>query len=80
MVKLQSHEEDYIKGWNLICDVSRKEFQKVYDRLGVRNLEERGESFYQDRMNEVVALLKEKNLLEEDDGRLIMFGDGCQVR
>ena len=30
VVKLQAHEPDYIKGWNLICDVSRHEFQKVY--------------------------------------------------
>ena len=33
---MQAHEEDYMKAWNLICDVSRKEFQKVYDRLGVK--------------------------------------------
>ena len=32
VVKLQAHEPDYIKGWNLICDVSRKEFAKVYQR------------------------------------------------
>ena len=36
VVKLQAHDPDYIKGWNLICDVSRKEFQKVYDRLQVQ--------------------------------------------
>ena len=35
VVKLQAHEPDYIKAWNLICDVSRKEFDKVYQRLGV---------------------------------------------
>ena len=29
VVKLQSHDPEYIKGWNLICDVSRKEFLKV---------------------------------------------------
>ena len=32
---VKAHEADYIKAWNLICDVSRKEFQKVYDRLDV---------------------------------------------
>ena len=64
MVKLQAHEEDYLKAWNLICDVSRKEFQKVYDRLDI-NLIERGESFYQDRMKNVVADLDKKKPLEE---------------
>ena len=65
MVKLQAHEEDYLKAWNLICDVSRKEFQKVYDRLDIKILE-RGESFYQDRMVDVVADLTKKGMLEED--------------
>ena len=31
VVKLQAHDEDHLKAWNLICDVSRLEFQKVYD-------------------------------------------------
>ena len=29
VVQLQSHDPEHIKGWNLICDVSRKEFDKV---------------------------------------------------
>ena len=29
VVKLQAHDPDYIKAWNLICDVSRNEFEKV---------------------------------------------------
>jgi len=78
VVKLQAHEEDYMKAWNLICDVSRKEFQKVYDRLGVK-IQERGESFYQDRMNSVVKDLTSKNMLEEDEGRKVMFGPGCKI-
>lgn len=78
VVKLQAHEPDYIKAWNLICDVSRKEFEKVYQRLGV-TLKERGESFYQDRMKKVVELLEKEGVLEEDDGRKIMFAPGQKV-
>ena len=77
-MKLQAHEEDYLKAWNLICDVSRKEFQKVYDRLDI-NLVERGESFYQDRMKDVVSDLGKRNFLEEDEGRKIMWAEGIQV-
>ena len=29
VVQLQAHDPEHIKGWNLICDVSRKEFDKV---------------------------------------------------
>ena len=32
VVKLQSFDQDHIKAWNLICDVSRKEFEKIYKR------------------------------------------------
>ena len=78
VVKLQAHEPDYIKAWNLICDVSRKEFDKVYQRLGV-TLIERGESFYQDRMKAVVELLEKAQFLEEDEGRKIMFAEGLKV-
>ena len=78
VVKLQAHDEDHLKAWNLICDVSRLEFQKVYDRLDVK-LVERGESFYQDRMKEVVADLTKKNMLEEDEGRMIMFAPNITV-
>lgn len=74
VVKLQSGQDDYIAAWKLICEVSRIEFQKIYDRLQV-TITDRGESFYQSRMNTVVKELKENNMLEEDEGRLIMWGN-----
>ncbi|XP_054273289.1 arginine--tRNA ligase, cytoplasmic-like [Macrosteles quadrilineatus] len=73
VVKLQAGDPEYTQAWQLICDVSRKENQMVYDRLGVR-LTERGESFYQSRMEVLVKELKERGLLEEDDKRFIMWG------
>lgn len=74
VVKLQSGDSVCVKAWKLICDVSRKEFQKIYDTLDV-TLIERGESFYQSRMESMVKCLEEKGLLEEDEGRKIMWGD-----
>lgn len=74
VVKLQSGEKNSTKAWQLICDVSRREFQLIYDRLGVK-LIERGESFYQSRMESLVKELEAKGLLEEDEGRKIMWGD-----
>ncbi|XP_075234575.1 arginine--tRNA ligase-like protein isoform X2 [Lycorma delicatula] len=73
VVKLQKFDPDYIKAWKLICDVSRTEFQKVYDRLDVK-LVERGESFYQKYMEDIVDYLEKKGLLEEDEGRKVLFG------
>ncbi|ODM95171.1 Arginine--tRNA ligase, cytoplasmic [Orchesella cincta] len=66
VVQLQSLNPEYIKAWNLICDVSRKEFSKIYARLDIKNLVERGESFYQKRMESLVKELEAKGLLEDD--------------
>eukprot|EP01147_Barroeca_monosierra_P011180 gene11180-3238_t len=71
-VKLQSGDADVTLAWKLICDVSRREFQEIYDRLGIK-LEEKGESFYQSRMQIVVEELHSKNMLVNDDGRTIAW-------
>lgn len=79
VVKLQAFDKDYIKAWQMICDVSRKEFQKIYDCLDIK-LIERGESFYQTRMEAIVKDLEQKGLLEEDEGRKIMWsGDDSSI-
>lgn len=74
VVKLQAYEPEYIQAWKLICEVSRKEFQKIYDRLNIQIID-RGESFYQKRMEAIIEELKKKNFLEEDEGRLIMWAE-----
>ncbi|RVE47327.1 hypothetical protein evm_008008 [Chilo suppressalis] len=74
VVQLQSGDPDFIAAWKLICEVSRKEFQKIYDRLEIKIID-RGESYYQSRMMRDVAFLKENGFLEEDEGRLIMWGN-----
>lgn len=77
VVQLQSGQEDYITAWKKICDVSRQEFQKIYDRLDIK-IVDRGESFYQSRMDAVVKEMKDGGFLEEDEGRWIMWGDGVK--
>ena len=54
----------------MICDVSRAEFNKVYERLEIR-LTERGESFYQDRMKDVVKEFEDAGYVTVDDGRKV---------
>ncbi|XP_067088269.1 arginine--tRNA ligase, cytoplasmic [Osmerus mordax] len=78
VVKLQSKEPEFIKAWNLICDVSRNEFQRVYSCLDVHILE-RGESFYQDMMTAVVQEFDQKGLAQMDEGRKIVFSPGYSV-
>lgn len=74
VIHLQSKESEAIKAWQKICEVSRREFNCIYERLNITNLIERGESFYHDMMKDVVADLKERKYLIEDEGRLILWG------
>lgn len=79
VVKLQSHEPAIHRAWEAICEASRREFKKVYDRLNIVGLEEIGESFYQDKMDVIVEKLKKDGLLTFDDGRYIMWAPGVEI-
>ena len=75
VVKLQGGAEDSLRAWKLLCDQSRKEFQVIYDLLDIK-LEERGESFYNPFLEDVVSELKETGLLEKSEGAMCVFLDG----
>lgn len=77
VVKLQSGDPETRQAWTLLCDQSRREFQKIYDRLDV-NLSERGESFYNDKLSQVVQDLDDCGLLVEDQGAQCVFLEGYQ--
>ena len=63
------------QAWQLLCDQSRREFQKIYDRLAIR-LSERGESFYNPFLQAVVDDLKAAGLLVVDAGAGCVFLEG----
>uniref|UniRef100_A0AC34FAE0 Arginine--tRNA ligase n=1 Tax=Panagrolaimus sp. ES5 TaxID=591445 RepID=A0AC34FAE0_9BILA len=78
VVKLQNHDPEIIKAWKMICDVSRADFNKIYEKLDIK-ITERGESFYQEYMVKLVKELEEKNILITEEGRKIFFPTGCTV-
>jgi arginyl-tRNA synthetase len=75
VVKLQGGDPVSLKAWGLLCEQSRREFQKIYDRLDIR-LSERGESFYNPYLDGVVAALEASGLLVVDDGARCVFLEG----
>ena len=75
VVKLQGGDPLSLKAWGLLCDQSRREFQKIYDRLDIR-LSERGESFYNPFLPGVIDGLKQVGLLVTDDGAECVFLEG----
>ncbi|XP_041881328.1 arginine--tRNA ligase, cytoplasmic isoform X1 [Corvus kubaryi] len=78
VVLLQSKNPDFIKAWNLICDVSRREFQKIYNCLDITIIE-RGESFYHEMMKDIVKEFEDKGFVQVDDGRKVVFVPGFPV-
>ncbi|XP_009774840.1 arginine--tRNA ligase, cytoplasmic-like isoform X2 [Nicotiana sylvestris] len=78
VVSLQGGEEKYRKAWTQICEVSREEFQRVYQRLGV-HLEEKGESFYNPYIPKALDLLNNKGLIQESEGARVIFIEGKKI-
>lgn len=66
--RLEDGEPEAVQLWKWFKGESLKEFQKVYDLLGVQFDRVQGESFYNDQMNEVVKKLEKCGLLTESDG------------
>ncbi len=75
VVALQQGEEHSRRAWQLLCDQSRREFQKIYDLLEIE-LIERGESFYNPYLPNVVEDLATLGLLVEDQGAKVVFLEG----
>jgi arginyl-tRNA synthetase len=71
VVNLQAGQKDCFEIWKLLCDVSRKEFEKVYNLLDV-TLEEFGESFYNPMIPSTIDNLKAKGLVYDDQGMLLL--------
>ena len=70
--KLEHGEKEEVELWQWFRDESLKEFNRVYDMLGISFDSYNGESFYSDKMPRFVKELEDKGLLEEDDGAQIV--------
>ncbi len=70
--KLEDGDPECVELWTKFRELSLKEFQKVYDLLQVSFDSWNGEAFYSDKMQEVVDILKEKNLLKPSEGAMIV--------
>ena len=73
--KLEHGEKEEVELWQWFRDESLKEFNKVYKMLGIEYDSYAGESFYSDKMDRVIKELKEKNLLKESEGAMVVFLD-----
>jgi arginyl-tRNA synthetase len=70
--KLEAGDADARALWQRFRDVSWEEFQSVYDLLGIRFDEVKGESEYEADIPDVLRLLEERELLAESEGALVV--------
>ena len=72
LVKMQEGDKEALELWKWFCDISMKEFERVYKMLNISFDSYAGESFYNDKMQAVVDELFEKNILVESEGAKIV--------
>lgn len=70
--KLEQGSKEEVELWQWFRDESLKEFNRVYDMLGIKFDSYAGESFYSDKMPGIIAELREKNLLVKSQGAEIV--------
>lgn len=71
VVKLQSGQELQLGLWKRLCEVSRREFQRIYQQLDVK-LEEVGESFYNPMLGPVIEELSKLGMVQLSEGAQII--------
>ena len=70
--KLENGDKEAKELWQWFRDESLKEFARVYDLLDIEFDSYNGESFYSDKMDRVIDIIKDKGLLEESQGTNIV--------
>ena len=70
---LEDGKEEETALWTKFKELSLKEFKKVYDMLGVKFDSYAGESFYNDKMDDMVKLIEESGLLVESQGAKVVM-------
>jgi len=72
VVKLQDGDEEGLALWRWFIDISLAEYDRMYKLMGVSFDLFRGESYYNDKLDAAVELIRKKGLLEESDGAQIV--------
>lgn len=70
--KIEQKDPEAVQIYERFKQITLENIGKIYERLGVTFDSYLGESFFADRVGEVVKLLEEKKLLEESDGAKVV--------
>ena len=70
--KLEEHDPDNIALWKWFLDISLREYNVTYKQLGITFDHYMGESFFSDKMDAQIQIMRDKDLLKLDDGASIV--------
>jgi len=77
--KLEQGDKATVELWSKFRELSIKEYKRIYEKLGVEFDSYNGEAFYNDKMGEIVDILKEKGVLVESEGAQVVNLEKEQV-
>lgn len=77
LVKLQGGDAENLRIWREMLELSQKQFDAIYGRLGVKFDQILGESFYSPRLQLVVDELRARGIARESKGATCVFSDGA---
>lgn len=69
---MEEGDAEAITLWQKFKDYSMADFNRIYDMLGVSFDYQTGESFYNDKMEQVISRLSKAGLAEKSEGALIV--------
>jgi arginyl-tRNA synthetase len=70
--KLEDGDPEVTELWQKFKELSLREFRELYKTLNIEFDSYAGESFYSDKMDEVVQMLRDKKLLKDSNGARIV--------
>lgn len=76
---LEAGEASVVELWDKFRSLSLKEYERIYNRLGIKFDSYNGEAFYNDKMEEIVNILQNKGVLTESQGAKVVAVEGETV-
>jgi arginyl-tRNA synthetase len=79
---LHNGNPKYLELWQMIVNESEKHYNTIYNLLNsqLNHNDIRGESFYRDKLADVVNDLKKQGLAVESDGAICVFPEGFKTK
>lgn len=70
--KLEQGDLETLALWKKFKELSLEEYKRIYDKLGIEFDSYNGEAYYNDKMQEIIDILEDKDVLVESEGAKVV--------